>query len=145
MLACASTGLNKSQSRAFALHVPGSFLAWAQSWIWFFFFFFDFRFYGLSRLFHSFWAESMVRFNKNKRSRKKSHLTAGPTRSVGCAILLVFRKSRVRAPVRLQIIRRDSSWNNFYGHPLPTTGSSKTVVSFWKKYCLAAFRLCGSA
>ena len=33
------------------------------------------------------------------------------------------------------IFRRDNwSWNNFYGHSLPTAESCMAVVSYWRKY-----------
>ena len=31
-------------------------------------------------------------------------------------------------------VRGDWSWNNFYGHSLPTADSSRTLDSFWRKY-----------
>ena len=46
--------------------------------LFFFFFFFRFRIYGLSRLFHSFWAESIVTCDKNGRSQRKTIWQPGP-------------------------------------------------------------------
>ena len=60
--------------------------------------------------------------------------SAGPARSVGCAIRLVFRRSQVRSSGQAQSFVEIWSWNNFYGHSLPTADSSKAVVSYWRKY-----------
>ena len=57
----------------------------------------------------------------------------GPTRPVTCAVWLVFRlrvRSSGPAPSFIEIW----SWNNFYGHSLPTADSSRTVVSYCPKY-----------
>ena len=53
--------------------------------------------------------------------------------------------SRMRRPTGIQevagsifgsgtISRRDWSWNNVYGHSLRTADSTRTIVSYWRKY-----------
>ena len=46
---------------------------------------------------------------------------------------LVFRRSRVRSSGPAAFVCRDGSRNHFYGHYLPTTDSSRAVVSYWRK------------
>ena len=54
--------------------------------------------------------------------------------SVGCAVRLETRKSRVQPPPRsATFFRGDWSWNIFYGHSLPSADSRRAVVSFWRK------------
>ena len=54
--------------------------------------------------------------------------------SVGCAVQLETRRSRVQPPPRLAtFFRGDWSWNIFYGHSLPSADSRRAVVSFWRK------------
>ena len=57
---------------------------------------------------------------------------AGLGGSVGCAIRLETRRSRVQPlPWSATFFRRDWSWNIFYGHSLPSADSRRAVVSFW--------------
>ena len=54
--------------------------------------------------------------------------------SVGCAVRLETRRSRVQPPPRsATFLRGDWSWNIFYGHSLPSADSRRAVVSFWRK------------
>ena len=54
--------------------------------------------------------------------------------SVGCAVRLETRRSRVQPPPRLAtFFRGDWSWSIFYGHSLPSADSRRAVVSFWWK------------
>ena len=54
--------------------------------------------------------------------------------SVGCAVRLETRRSRVQHPPRsATFFRGDWSWNIFYGHSLPSAVSRRAVVSFWRK------------
>ena len=54
--------------------------------------------------------------------------------SVGCAVRLKTRRSRVQPPPRsATFFRGDWSWNIFYGHSLPSADSRRAVVSFWRK------------
>ena len=54
--------------------------------------------------------------------------------SVGCAVRLETRRSRVQPPPRsATFFRGDWSWNIFYGHSLPSADSRRAVVSFWRK------------
>ena len=54
--------------------------------------------------------------------------------SVGCAVWLETRRSRVQPPPRsATFFRGDWSWNIFYGHSLPSAGSRRAVVSSWRK------------
>ena len=60
--------------------------------------------------------------------------TAGLGGSVGCAVRLETRRSRVQPPPRsATFFRGDWSWNIFYGHSLPSADSRRAVVSFWRK------------
>ena len=57
-----------------------------------------------------------------------------PRCSVGCAVRLETRRSRVQPPPRsATFFRGDWSWNIFYGHSLPSADSRRAVVSFWRK------------
>ena len=59
---------------------------------------------------------------------------AGLGGSVGCAVRLETRRSRVQPPPRsATFFRGDWSWNIFYGHSLPSADSRRAVVSFWWK------------
>ena len=59
---------------------------------------------------------------------------AGLGGSVGCAVQLETRRSRVQPPPRsATFFRGDWSWNIFYGHSLPSADSRRAVVSFWRK------------
>ena len=61
-------------------------------------------------------------------------MAAGLGGSVGCAVRLETRRSRVQPPPRsATFFRRDWSWNIFYGHSLPSADSRRAVVSFWRK------------
>ena len=61
-------------------------------------------------------------------------LDAGLGGSVGCAIQLETRRSRVQPPPRsATFFHGDWSWNIFYGHSLPSADSRRAVVSFWRK------------
>ena len=54
--------------------------------------------------------------------------------SVGCAVRLETRRSRVQPPPRsATFFRGDWSWNIFYGHSLPSADSRRAIVSFWRK------------
>ena len=60
--------------------------------------------------------------------------TAGVDGSVGCAVWLETRRSRVQPPPRSAIFFRGYwSWNIFYGHSLPSVDSKRAVVGFWRK------------
>ena len=59
---------------------------------------------------------------------------AGLGGSVGCAVRLETRRSRVQpSPRSVTFFRGDWSWNIFYGHSLPSADSRRAVVSFWRK------------
>ena len=59
---------------------------------------------------------------------------AGLGGSVGCAVWLETRRSRVHPPPRsATFFRGDWSWNIFYAHSLPSADSRRAVVSFWRK------------
>ena len=63
-----------------------------------------------------------------------SYGAAGLGGSVGCAVRLETRRSRVQPPPRsATFFRGDWSWNIFYGHSLPSSDSRRAVVSFWRK------------
>ena len=54
--------------------------------------------------------------------------------SVGCAVRLETRRSRVQPPPgSATFFRGDWPWNIFYGHSLPSADSRRAVVSFWRK------------
>ena len=60
--------------------------------------------------------------------------SAGLGGSVGCAVRLETRRSRVQPPPRwATFFRGDWSWNIFYGHSLPSADSRRAVVSFLRK------------
>ena len=62
------------------------------------------------------------------------HVAAGLGGSVGCAIRLETRRSRVQPqPRSATFFRGDWSWNIFYGHSLPSADLRRAVVSFWQK------------
>ena len=64
------------------------------------------------------------------------HALSGLCGSVGCAVRLETRRSRVQPPPRsATFFRGDWSWNIFYGHSLPSADSRRAVVSFWAKEC----------
>ena len=68
------------------------------------------------------------------RSRGLPASFAGLGGSVGCAVRLETRRSRVQTPPRsATFFRVDWSWNIFYGHSLPSADSRRAVVSFWRK------------
>ena len=61
-------------------------------------------------------------------------ITAGLSGSVGCAVRLETRRSRVQPlPRSATFFRGDGSWNIFYGHSLPSADSIRAVLSFWRK------------
>ena len=67
-------------------------------------------------------------------ARDYSLSEAGLGGSVGCAVRLETRKSRVQPPPRsATFFHGDWSWNIFYGHSLPSADSRRAVVSFWRK------------
>ena len=54
--------------------------------------------------------------------------------SVGCAVRLETRRSRVQPPpMSATFFHGDWSWNIFYSHSLPSADSRRAVVSFWRK------------
>ena len=59
--------------------------------------------------------------------------THGLGGSVGCAVRLETRRSRVQPPSSVTFFRGDWSWNIFYGHSLPSADSRRAVVSVWRK------------
>ena len=64
-------------------------------------------------------------------TQKRVRILSG---SVGCAVRLESRRSRVQPPPRsATFFLGDWSWNIFYGHSLPSADSRRTVVSFWRK------------
>ena len=66
--------------------------------------------------------------------RGDNYDSAGLDDSVGCAVRLETRRSRVQPPPRsATFFRGDWSWNIFYGHSLPSADSRRAVVSFWRK------------
>ena len=63
-----------------------------------------------------------------------SKIIVGLGGSVGCAVRLETRRSRVQPPLRsATFFRGDWSWNIFYGHSHPSADSRRAVVSFWWK------------
>ena len=65
---------------------------------------------------------------------KRYNKCAGLGGSVGCAVRLETRRSRVQPPPRsATFFHGDWSWNIFYGHSLPSADSRRAVVSFWRK------------
>ena len=60
--------------------------------------------------------------------------TAGLGGSVGCAVRLETRRSRVQSPPRsATFFHGDWSWSIFYCHSLPFADSRRAVVIFWRK------------
>ena len=78
-----------------------------------------------------------VRLNiicRQRRTAKTHPKRAGLGDSVGCAVRLETRRSRVQPPPKsATFLRGDWSWNIFYGHSLPSADSRRAVVSFWRK------------
>ena len=72
---------------------------------------------------------------KNCHSRRLLTLSlAGVGGSVGCAVRLETRRSRVQPPPRsATFFLGDWSWNIFYGHSLPSPDSRRAFVSCWRK------------
>ena len=69
-----------------------------------------------------------------KISKRKAFSPAGLGGSVGCAVRMETRRSRVQPPPRsATFFRRDWSWNISYGHSLPCADSRRAVVSFRRK------------
>ena len=65
---------------------------------------------------------------------RRQDVSAGLGGSVGCAVRLETRTSRVQPPPRsATFFRGDWSSNIFYGHSLPSADSRRAVVSFWRK------------
>ena len=65
---------------------------------------------------------------------QSNYLIAGLGGSVGYAVRLETRRSRVQPPPRsVTFSRGDWSWNIFYGHSLPSADSRRAVVIFWQK------------
>ena len=79
------------------------------------------------------WNYSLVVTDRSLHCKYQKHL-AGLGGSVGCAIRLETRRSRVQPPPRsATFFHGDWSWNIFYGHSLPSADSRRAVVSFWRK------------
>ena len=54
--------------------------------------------------------------------------------SVGCAVRLETRRSRVQPQPRLAtFFCGDCSWSIFYGHSFPSADSRRADISFWRK------------
>ena len=94
------------------------------------------------RLFLKDFLEKVNFFKKNPQTTKKHAelpsmqraKASGLGGSVGCAVRLETRRSRVQPPPRsATFFRGDWSWNIFYGHSLPSADSRRAVVSFWRK------------
>ena len=77
----------------------------------------------------------MMSFSLRKKIwQKNSYSTGSLGGSVGCAVRLETRRSRVQPPPRsATFFHEDWSWNIFYGHSLPSADSRRAVVSFWRK------------
>ena len=89
---------------------------------------------GAARIICSFFLSWKCLTFQVKTPRSDLDLDAGLGGSVGCAVRLETRKSRVQPPPRsATFFRRDWSWNIFYGHSLPSADSRRAVVSFWRK------------
>ena len=70
----------------------------------------------------------------NETQNSSTSKRAGLGGSVGCAVRLEIRRSRVQPPPRsATFFHGDWSWNIFYGHSLPSADSRRAVVSFWRK------------
>ena len=78
---------------------------------------------------------SVLRFIKHTFIKNLQSIPpAGLGGSVGCAVRLETRRSRVQPPPRsATFFRAEWSWNIFYGHSLPSADSRRAVVSFWRK------------
>ena len=65
-----------------------------------------------------------------------SHILKSPTRTrlkLGwMQVRLVFMRSRVGSFSPATFFCGDGSRNHFYGHSLPSTDSSRAVVSYWR-------------
>ena len=48
-------------------------------------------------------------------------------------VRLVFMRSRIGSSGPATFLCGDESRNQFYGHSLPSTDSSRAVVSYWRK------------
>ena len=72
-----------------------------------------------------------------------SEQTAGRHRRLSrMRVRLVIRRSWVRSsPGSATLFRGYWSWNNFYGHSLPSAVSRRAVVSFWRKTVHKYFNL----
>ena len=69
-----------------------------------------------------------------KKQQRERWTCAGLGGSVGCAVRLGTRRSRVQPPPRsATLFRGDWSWNIFYGHSPSSADSRRAVVSFWRK------------
>ena len=69
-----------------------------------------------------------------KLQRTSKQNFAGLGGSVGCAVRLETKRSRVQPPPRsTTFFRGDRSWNIFCGHSLLSADSRRAVVSFWRK------------
>ena len=53
--------------------------------------------------------------------------------SVGCAVRLETRRSRVQPLLRSATFFHGDDHEIFYGHSLPSADSRRAVVSFWRK------------
>ena len=61
---------------------------------------------------------------------------AGLGSSVGCAVRLETRRSRVQPPpISATFFRGDWSWNIFYGHSLPSADSRRAVAVSGERMC----------
>ena len=113
--------------------------------IFFFFFFFFFFFQKTPLTFHANYLQkkknkkNVIKFSSaeyDHRVVKINEIMRGGLLggSVGCAVRLETRRSRVQPPPRsATFFRGDWSWNIFYGHSLPSADSRRAVVSFWRK------------
>ena len=78
------------------------------------------------------WWKSDKKFSNNY--TQITCTSAGLGGSVGCAVRLETRRSRVQPPPRLAtFFHGDWPWNIFYGHSLPSAETRRAVVSFWRK------------
>ena len=78
-----------------------------------------------------FWKLGLLIYTLECISSVQTSLSHG---SIGCAVLLETRRSRVQPPPRsATFFRGDWSWNIFYGHSLRSADLRRAVVSFWRK------------